>query len=269
MSESTVIAAAQAGDRRALEELVAACLPLVYATVRRTLGGDPDADDVVQDTLLRALRNLHALRTPESFRSWLTTIAARQVSTHLHRRQAELRRTASLDEAVDLPDAAVEDLTLLQVELSGHRRQVVRAGRWLDPADRALLGLWWLQAAGGLTRNELAAALGTTVAHAGVRVQRMRRRLELSRSVVAALQARPRCAQLASVLADWDGVPGPLWRKRVARHTRSCPVCTRAAGDQVPLEQLVGRWHRCADDRAASGHRPSHPPSTGRIVPET
>ncbi|WP_433795641.1 RNA polymerase sigma factor [Actinoplanes sp. CA-252034] len=245
-----MIVAAQAGDRRALDELVAACLPLVYATVRRTLGGHPDADDVVQNTLLRALRNLRTLRTPESFRSWLTTIAARQAGTHLHRRQAELRRTMSLDEAVDLPDAAVEELTLTQVELSGYRRQVVRAGRWLDPADRALLALWWLQASGRLTRNELAEALGTTVAHAGVRVQRMRHRLELSRSVVAALQVHPRCAQLASVLSDWDGVPCPLWRKRVARHTRSCPVCSRAAGDPVPPAGTRCRW---ADDRGEAG----------------
>jgi RNA polymerase sigma factor (sigma-70 family) len=264
-----LIVDAQAGDRRALDELVTAYLPLVYATVGRTLGAHPDADDVVQDTLLRALRNLRALRTPESFRSWLTTIAARQVSTHLHRRQAELQRTASLDEAVDLPAAAVEDLTLLRVELSGHRRQVVRAARWLDPPDRALLALWWQQAAGQLTRTELAAALGATVAHAGVRVQRMRRRLELSRSVVAALQACPRCAQLTSVLADWDGVPGPLWRKRAARHVRSCPVCARAAGDPVPLERLVSKRHRGSGDEAAFGHRPSPPPSTGGIEPET
>lgn len=41
------------------------------------------------------------------------------------------------------------------------------------------------------TRAELAAALGTSVAHAGVRVQRMRNQLELSRSLVAALEASP------------------------------------------------------------------------------
>ena len=39
------------------------------------------------------LRELRTLRTPESFRPWLATIATRQISTHLRRRQAELRRT--------------------------------------------------------------------------------------------------------------------------------------------------------------------------------
>ncbi|MGN9908770.1 sigma-70 family RNA polymerase sigma factor [Phytohabitans sp. LJ34] len=239
VDETSLVVAAQAGDRRALDELVTAYLPLVYTIVRRALGGLADVDDVVQETMLRALRELRTLRTPESFRPWLATIATRQISTHLHRRQADARRTAPLDEVIDLPDADAESLALTHVELSSHRRQAVRASRWLDPDDRALLSLWWLETAGQLTRAELAAASGTSAAHAGVRVQRMRQQLELSRSLVAALEAHPRCAQLTAVVEDWNGVPGPLWRKRITRHTRSCPVCTRAAGELVPLERLV------------------------------
>jgi RNA polymerase sigma factor (sigma-70 family) len=237
--EASLVAAAQAGDRRALDDLVTAYLPLVYTIVRRALGGLPDVDDVVQETMLRALRELRALRTPESFRPWLATIATRQVSTYLHRRRADAQRTVPLDEVTDPPDADAEGLALAYVELSGQRRQAVRASRWLDPDDRALLSLWWLETAGELTRTELAAALGTTVAHAGVRVQRMRNQLELSRSLVAALYAGPQCAQLAAALVDWDGVPSPLWRKRITRHTRSCPVCARAAEGLVPLERLI------------------------------
>jgi RNA polymerase sigma factor (sigma-70 family) len=238
-SEPRVVAAAQAGDRRALDKLVAAYLPWVYTLVRRALGGLPDVDDVVQETMLRALRDLRTLRTPESFRPWLATIATRQISTYLQRRQAELRRAASLDEVPDLPDEETESLALINVELSAHRRQAVRASRWLDLDDRALLSLWWLETAGQLSRSELAAALGTNVAHAGVRVQRMRHQLELSRSLVAALDARPRCAELTAALEHWDGVPSPLWRKRITRHTRSCPVCARAAGEMMPLERLI------------------------------
>jgi RNA polymerase sigma factor (sigma-70 family) len=237
--ETSLVVAAQAGDRRALDDLVTAYLPLVYTIVRRALGGVPDVDDVVQDTMLRALRELRTLRTPESFRPWLATIATRQVSTHLHRRQLDAERMAPLDEATEPPDPGAENLALVYAELSGHRRQAARASRWLDIDDRALLSLWWLEAAGQLTRTELAAALGTSVAHAGVRVQRMRQQLELSRALVAALEASPRCVQLAAVLAGWEGVPSPLWRKRITRHTRSCPVCARAADGLVPLERLI------------------------------
>jgi RNA polymerase sigma factor (sigma-70 family) len=237
--ESSLVVAAQAGDRRALDDLVTAYLPLVYAIVRRALGGLPDVDDVVQDTMLRALRDLGTLRTPESFRPWLATIATRQVGTHLHRRQVDAERTAPLDEVPDPPDGDAESVALVHAELSGHRRQAVRASRWIDSDDRELLSLFWLEAAGQLTRGELAAALGTTPAHAGVRLQRMRHQLELSRSLVAALETSPRCDRLAAVLDGWDGVPSPLWRKRITRHTRSCPACARAVDGLVPIERLL------------------------------
>jgi hypothetical protein len=159
--------------------------------------------------------------------------------THLQRRQADAERTAPLDEVTEPAGADAESLALAYVELSGQRRQAVRASRWLDPDDRALLSLWWLETAGELTRTDLAAALGTTVAHAGVRVQRMRRQMELSRSLVGALEARPRCTQLTTVLKGWDGLPNPLWRKRITRHTRSCPMCIRASEGLAPLERLI------------------------------
>src|SRR5690242_13805906 len=165
---ASLVVAAQAGDRRALEELVSAHLPLVYNIVGRALSGHPDADDVVQDTMLRAIRELRSLRQPARFRPWLAAIAVRQVSTHLHRRRVADHRVAALEEAADLPDsrADFEDLTILCLGLSGQRRQAVLATRWLDDDHRALLSLWWLEAAGQLTRAELAAAIGLTAAHA-------------------------------------------------------------------------------------------------------
>jgi RNA polymerase sigma factor (sigma-70 family) len=236
--ELSLVAAAQAGDRRALAELVTAYLPLVYTIARRALGHVPDVDDVVQETMLRVLRELGALRTPESFRPWLMTITTRQVSTFLRRWQAAAERTVALDEVVDPPAAAAEDLAVLRLELSGQRRQVARASRWLDPDDLVPLSLWWLESAGRLTRTELASALGRSVAHAGVCVQRVRNRLESARSLVAALDAVPRCAGLVEALEGWSGVPSPLWRKRILRHVRSCPTCHCASARLLPPERL-------------------------------
>ncbi|MBF9130327.1 sigma-70 family RNA polymerase sigma factor [Plantactinospora sp. S1510] len=240
-NETSLVVAAQGGDRQALDDLIAAYLPTVYSIVRRALSGYPDVDDVVQETMFRALRELRTLRTPESFRPWLVAIALRQVGTQLQRRQLAAERAVPLDEVAAEPDADAdfEDLTLLRLDLSDQRRQVVRASRWLDPEDRALLSLWWLEVAGRLNRAELAAALGVSVAHAGVRVQRMRNQLELSRTLVAALDAGPGCDRLAALLADWDGEPSPLWRKRITRHIRSCPVCPGHARSLVAPERLL------------------------------
>lgn len=67
----------------------------------------------------------------------------------------------------------------------------------------------------------------------------MRNQLELSRSLVAALEASPRCPLLTAALGGWDGVPSTLWRKRITRHTRSCADCGRTADELVPLERLI------------------------------
>src|SRR4051812_26309658 len=98
-SDDALAAAARAGDRQALDALVRRHLPMVYNVVRQALGGHADVDDVVQDIVLRALRQLPHLRRPESFRPWLAAIAVRQVSTHLARAGQAAGRTIGLDEA--------------------------------------------------------------------------------------------------------------------------------------------------------------------------
>ncbi|WP_406511257.1 sigma-70 family RNA polymerase sigma factor [Streptomyces sp. NBC_00161] len=235
-----LIVAAQAGDDRAREELIAAYLPLLYNIVRRTLSGHADVDDVVQETLLRVVRDLPALRAPESFRSWLVSITLRQVNAHWQRQRAFADRTTVIDEALQLPDAGAEpeDVTILRLHVSDERRQVLEAGRWLDPDHQVLLSLWWQECAGSLSRDDIAAAMGLTVAHVGVRLQRMREQLDVSRTIVAALGADPRCPQLDETLVGWDGLRGSVWRKRIARHTRGCPLCTATTAERVPAELL-------------------------------
>jgi RNA polymerase sigma factor (sigma-70 family) len=239
-TDAALVEAARAGDRDALDTLVRAHLPLVYHLVRQALGDHPDVDDVVQDVVVRALRQLPRLRGPASFRPWLAAIAMHQVAAHLARSGRAARRTTTLDEAAWRPDAAaeLEGPALLRVEVAAQRRQVRHAARWLSADERALLSLWWLETAGELTRTDLAAALGTHGTHAAVRLQRMREQLELSRSIVAALEAMPGCDDLATATAAWNGVPSPFWRKRIARHVRSCEVCARASAGMVPAGRL-------------------------------
>ncbi|WP_254552470.1 sigma-70 family RNA polymerase sigma factor [Kitasatospora sp. MMS16-BH015] len=238
-----LVVAAQAGDDRAREELIAAYLPLLYNIVGRALSGHADVDDVVQETLLRVVRDLPGLRTPESFRSWLVSITLRQISTHRHRQRVFADRTAVIDEAHRIPDTGgeSEDMTILRLQVSDQRRQVVEAGRWLDPDHRVLLSLWWQEGAGSLSRADLAAATGLTAAHVGVRLQRMREQLDLSRTIVVALGADPRCQRLDQVLVGWDGRPASVWRKRIARHTRDCPVCAPTTAERIPAELLLLR----------------------------
>lgn len=236
-----LVAAARAGDEAARAELVAAYLPLVYNIVGRALDGHADVDDVVQETMLRVLSALPDLRDPAAFRSWLVAIAMNQVRRL--RPASGTPRAAGLDQAREIADPTADftDLTIWRLGLSGQRREVAEATRWLDADDRELLSLWWLEAADVITREELAAGLGVPARHAAVRVQRMKEQLETGRLVVRALAAVPRCPELEALLAPWDHVPSALWRKRVARHARDCQDCSGRAADLVPAEGLLAR----------------------------
>ncbi|MEZ0094436.1 sigma-70 family RNA polymerase sigma factor [Streptacidiphilus sp. EB129] len=234
------VAAAQAGDAGARERLIADHLPLVYNIVGRAMSGHPDVDDVVQETMIRVIGGLDRLREPASFRSWLVAVAMNEV-----RRRWSARRDApvpGLDEMmaeVSDPHADFVDLTILRLGLSGQRREVAEATRWLDEQERELLSLWWLETVGRLTRGELVAAMGLSPQHTAVRVQRMKEQLEVGRMVVRALCADPRCSELSELTSGWDGRPAALWRKRIARHARTCTLCSGHRRGLVPVEGLL------------------------------
>ncbi|MET9017111.1 sigma-70 family RNA polymerase sigma factor [Streptomyces olivaceoviridis] len=235
---AALVNAARAGDPAARDALVGAYLPLVYNIVGRALNGSVDVDDVVQETMLRALGSLGDLRTPESFRSWLVAIAMNRVRAHWQDRRLAPDAVEESGDVAD-PGADFVDLTIVRLQLSGQRQETARATRWLEPDDREVLSLWWLECAGELTRAEVAAALGVSPQHTAVRVQRMKARLEAARVVVRALDTRPACEELRTVLASWDGLPSALWRKRIARHARACPRCGGLWSGLLPAEGLL------------------------------
>ena len=187
--------------------------------------------------MLRAVRGLGDLRDPAAFRSWLVAVAIRQMRDHYRARQAVA--AADLSDEVADPEADFVELTILRLGLSSQREETAQATRWLDAGDRELLALWWLEAAGELDRNELVAALGLPATHVAVRIGRLKEQLTTCRVVVRALRAEPPCPGLELTIADWDGVPSPLWRKRIARHIRACGRCGAQQDGLIPAERLL------------------------------
>ncbi|MEY9840094.1 sigma-70 family RNA polymerase sigma factor [Streptacidiphilus sp. EB103A] len=238
--DTELVVAASAGDQRALDDLVADCLPLVYNVVGRALSGHADVDDVVQDTMLSVVNGLDRLRDAERFRSWLVSIAMQKIRERWRRQQAR-PAPGFLDEMLGLPDPDADfvDLTIFRLELSDQRQEIAEATRWIEPAERDVLSLWWLEAAGELTRAELAEALQLTPQHTAVRVQRLKERLEAARVVVRALRATPPCPDLVALTEVWDGIPAPLWRKRLVRHANECSACSLHWRDLLPPEGLL------------------------------
>ncbi|MBO3737020.1 sigma-70 family RNA polymerase sigma factor [Actinoplanes flavus] len=230
---------AQRGRSAARDQLITGHLSLIYNIVGRALNGHPDVDDLVQDTMLQAINGLGSLRDPDRFRSWLVAIAYRRVHMHLRSRKMTLLRRHP--EPVDVPDPVGDfaERTTAELVVAEQRRELAEATRWLEDRDRELLGLWWQEARGDLTRAELAAALELNPKHAAVRVQRMKAQLDLSRGVVRALRAKPLCPELQQTIRFWDGTADSVWRKRLARHVRDCPRCRVHQGGMVTPERLL------------------------------
>ncbi len=98
------IAAGQ-GDDHALASFVRLSQPDVWKLCAH-LGGRDAADDLTQDTYLRAIPALARFRAESSAKTWLLSIARRTVADHIGRRQRDRRIVAAATPSPDAPDHA-------------------------------------------------------------------------------------------------------------------------------------------------------------------
>lgn len=154
--------AAARGDRQALAEWVRA----TQADVWRLLAhlADPDrADDLTQETYLRAISSLPRFAGRASSRTWLLSIARRVLVDHIRAAGSRPRLVSAANwEPVDRPrgGAGFEDLVELRILLAG-----------LDPQRRETLVLTQIL---GLTYQEAADVCGCPVGTIRSRVARAR-----------------------------------------------------------------------------------------------
>ena len=111
LPESVLILAAQARDRIAFAELVRRRESWLRALLRK-LSGDPQlADDLAQETFLRAWQRLGRLREPRAFGMWLRRLAVNLFIDARRLKQADFEDAEALDElasAMPTPSEAVQ-----------------------------------------------------------------------------------------------------------------------------------------------------------------
>jgi len=103
------VEAAQNGDQVAFGRLVERFQRDVYGKAFSILKNHLDADDVVQETFLRAYRALPGFRFESSFRTWLITIATRQALNFLDRQRFNHESLDPQDESPEHAALRVED----------------------------------------------------------------------------------------------------------------------------------------------------------------
>jgi RNA polymerase sigma-70 factor (ECF subfamily) len=143
-------AVAGAGDERAFRELYRRHTPALYQLVLRMLGGvASDAEDVVQETWIRAVRQLSKFRWESSLRTWVTAIGLNLAREVLRKRARA--RTEELDDHLALSARPVRDADRIDLE-----RAIAR----LPNGYRAVLVLHDVE---GFTHEEISRQLGIAV----------------------------------------------------------------------------------------------------------
>jgi len=84
--DATLVAAAQDGDRRALDTLLRRHQPRIYAICRRMTGHDADALDATQDAMIATVRGLHRFDGRAAFSTWAYRVATNACLDELRRR---------------------------------------------------------------------------------------------------------------------------------------------------------------------------------------
>lgn len=101
VDDAPLVNRARDGERAAFEELVRLHADRVYAVVIRFGAPRGEAEEIVQETFVRAWRVIGRFEGESQFFTWLYRIAINETKRHMTRRGARLERVASDEMALD------------------------------------------------------------------------------------------------------------------------------------------------------------------------
>lgn len=177
--DEQLVCLAVTGDKGALESLVIRHQARVYGLARRLVRRTTDAEEITQETFLRAIRRLHTFRGDARFSTWLFQIATNVAREH-GRRQAR-REAATLESYLPRFDRhgrhafEIEDGGGKQVdEIVEQRRDVQRAVALLERLPERYRVPFVLRDLEEMPTSEVASVLGISEVTVRQRVHRAR-----------------------------------------------------------------------------------------------
>jgi RNA polymerase sigma-70 factor, ECF subfamily len=153
-----LVEAAQRGDHEAFEVLASAAARRLAAFARLVLPDADQADDAVQETLVRAWQNLPDLRDPDRWEAWLHRLIVNACADQGRKKQRQ---------SVEVRMIRSEPTTSDHAQSIGDTDQLERGFKRLKPDQRAAVVLRYYL---GLTIPEVADALGVPVGTAKSKV---------------------------------------------------------------------------------------------------
>ena len=182
VSDAAVVALARTGDGDAFRVLVDRHGRKLFRLAFRLAGNEEDAEDIVQETFLRAYRNLDKFDERALFTSWLFRIASNYSLDLLRMRKMRIAQSLSSDDAEGHPMTeriASEDPNPERLMFSGQMRErIAGAMDELTPQERVAFTLRHFE---GCTIDEISETLkisANATKHAVFRaVQKMRKAL--------------------------------------------------------------------------------------------
>ena len=165
------------GDDTAFSELVKKHQKSVHALVWRKIGDFHIAEEITQDTFLKAYKGLATLKKPQSFASWLYVIAANHCSTWLRKKRL---RTQSLEEtsSAQLEKATYSGYVIEENEQTAvetRREAVKKLLAKLQESERTVIILHYF---GEMSSVEIGAFLGVSENTIRSRLRRAQQRLK-------------------------------------------------------------------------------------------
>src|SRR5277367_2975308 len=104
--EGSLVAKAKAGDAQAFTDLVNQYERKIYRLAKHITQNDEDAEDVLQETFLKAYEHLDGFQGNSKFYTWIVRIAVNEALMKLRKRKGD--RTVPLDEPVDTGEERVK-----------------------------------------------------------------------------------------------------------------------------------------------------------------
>jgi RNA polymerase sigma-70 factor (ECF subfamily) len=179
VDETTLVAQAREGDTRAFGELVRRYEGKIFRLAQHITQNREDAEDVLQETFMKAYEHLDQFKGDSKFYTWIVRIAVNQALMKLRRRKTD--KSVSLDETIDTGEDTITREIAAWDENPEQRFSRDELGEILDTAVESLeppyRSVFVLRDVEELSTEETAEALNLSVP--AVKSRLLRARLQL------------------------------------------------------------------------------------------